>query len=73
MYDVNTLPALLREFAERGEQHAGAITITPIRSRDFDPITRAFETRLARYSRQEQWRNLTVFAAPADLKETIDP
>ena len=67
-HDVNTFPALLREFAERGEQHTGAIVIVAIRSRDFDLIARAVETRLARYPRQEQWRNLTVFATPANLE-----
>jgi Domain of unknown function (DUF5615) len=70
-HDVNTFPALLREFAEQGEDHAGAIIVAAIRSRDFDLITRAVETRLERYPQQEQWRNLTVFAAPANLTENI--
>lgn len=69
-HDVNTFPALLRDFAHRGEHHAGAIIIIAIRSRDFDLITRAVETRLARYPLQQQWRNLTVFATPASLGET---
>jgi hypothetical protein len=71
-HDVNTFPALLREFAERGEQHAGAIIVVAIRSRDFDLIARAVDTRLSRYPRQRQWRNLTVFATPANLDETME-
>jgi hypothetical protein len=71
-HDVNTFPALLREFAERGEQHAGAIIIAAIHSRDFDLIARAAQTRLAHYPHQEQWRNLTVFATPASLDETTN-
>jgi hypothetical protein len=69
-HDVNTFPPLLREFAERGEQHTGAIIVVAIRSRDFDLIARAVETRLAHYPRQDQWRNLTVFATPANLENT---
>lgn len=71
-HDVNTFPVLLREFAERGEQHAGAIIIAAIRSRDFDLTARAVRTHLGRYPRQEQWRNLTVFATPTSLDETTD-
>ena len=66
-HDVNTFPALLREFAERGEQHTGAIIVVAIRSRDFDLIARAVEAWLRRYPRQEQWRNLTVFASPTNF------
>lgn len=69
-HDVNTFPAVLRDFAERGEAHAGAIVVVAIRSRDFDLIVRAVEARLAGYPQQEQWRNLTVFAAHSDLKKT---
>lgn len=69
-HDVNTFPALLRDFAERGEQNAGAIIVVAIRSRDFDLIARAVGTRLALYPRQDQWRSLTAFATPANLTET---
>ena len=68
-HDVNTFPALLREFAERGEEHAGAIIVVAIRSRDFDLIVHAVEAQLARYPRQEQWRNLAVFASRSDIAE----
>jgi predicted nuclease of predicted toxin-antitoxin system len=54
--DVNTFPPLVRELAERGEPHAGAIIIVGIRSRDFDLIVRAVEVWLARYPKQEQRR-----------------
>ena len=66
-HDVNTFPAVLREFAERGEKHAGAIIVVAIRSRDFDLITRAVETRLAHYPLQHHWQNMTVFATPSNL------
>lgn len=68
-HDVNTFPPLLRDFAERGEQHAGAIIVVGIRSRDFDLIVQAVEAWLARYPDQEQWRDLTVFAARSDVSE----
>jgi len=67
-HDVNTFPSLLRDFADRGEAHAGAIVLVAIRSRDFDLIARAVETQLARYPRQEQWRNLAVFATRGDVQ-----
>jgi hypothetical protein len=67
-HDVNTFPALLREFAERGEQHTGAIVVVAIRSRDFDLIARAIDSQLSRYPHQEQWQDLTVFASPANLE-----
>jgi predicted nuclease of predicted toxin-antitoxin system len=65
-HDVNTFPPLLREFAERGEQHAGAMVLVGIRSRDFNLIVQAVEVWLARYLEQEQWRDLTVFVALSD-------
>jgi predicted nuclease of predicted toxin-antitoxin system len=65
-HDVNTFPAVLRDFADRREQHAGAIVLVRIRSRDFDLIVGAIETWLARYPQQEQWRDMTVFAAQTD-------
>lgn len=68
-HDVNTFPAVLREFAERGEPHAGAIILVAIRSRDFDLIVRAVETCLARYARQEQWRDMSAFATRGDTVE----
>jgi hypothetical protein len=71
-HDVDTFPALLREFAERGDRHAGAIMVVAIRSRDFDLIARAVEVRLDRYPRPEQWHNLTMFATPASLHEATD-
>ena len=71
-HDVNTFPPLLREFAERGEAHAGAIIVVGIRSRDFDLIVRAVEAWLARYPEQEQWRELTVFATSSDSSEVAD-
>jgi len=70
-HDVNTFPAVLRDFAERGEAHAGAIIVVAIRSRDFDLIVRAVEARLARSPQQEQWRNLTVFAMHGGLEQTV--
>jgi hypothetical protein len=66
-HDVNTFPPLLREFAEREEHHSGAIVLVGIRSREFDLIVRAVETWLLRYPRQEDWRDLTVFATRADV------
>lgn len=69
-HDVNTFPAVLRDFAERREPHAGAIVLVRIRSRDSDLIVGAIETWLARYPRQEQWRDMTVFAAQADATES---
>ena len=71
-HDVNTFPTLLRDFADRGEPHAGAIVLVAIRSRDFDLVARAVETKLARYTRQEQWRNLAVFATHADAQPRGD-
>lgn len=65
-HDVNTFPAVLRDFAERNESHAGAIVLVGIRSRDFDLIVRAVETWLARYPQQEQWRDMAVFATRTD-------
>jgi hypothetical protein len=65
-HDVNTFPPLLREFAERDESHAGAIVLVGIRFHDFDLIVRAVEAWLARYEKQEQWRDLTVFATRTD-------
>jgi predicted nuclease of predicted toxin-antitoxin system len=65
-HDVNTFPSVLCDFAERGEPHAGAIVVVAIRSRDFDLIARSVEAQLTRYPRQEQWRNLGVFAARGD-------
>lgn len=65
-HDVNTFPPLLREFAERGESHAGAIVVVGIRSRDFDLTVAAVETWLPRYPGQEQWLSLTAFAARSD-------
>lgn len=65
-HDVNTFPPVLRDFADRREQHAGAIVLVRIRSRDFDLIVGAVETWLARYPEQGQWRDMTVFAAQAD-------
>lgn len=71
-HDVNTFPPLLRDFAERGELHAGAIVLVAIRSRDFDLIARAVEAQLARYPRQEQWPNLAVFAARSETQNRAD-
>jgi uncharacterized protein YaiI (UPF0178 family) len=68
-HDVNTFPAVLREFADRGESHAGASILVAIRSRDFDLIVRAVEACLARYPRQEQWRDMSAFATRADTVE----
>jgi hypothetical protein len=68
-HDVNTFPAVLRDFADRGESHAGAIILVAIRSRDFDLIVRAVETCLARYPRQEQWRDTSAFATRGDAAE----
>lgn len=65
-HDVNTFPVVLRDFAERREPHAGAIVLVAIRSRDFDLMVRAIATWLDRYPDQEQWRDMTVFAAPRD-------
>lgn len=65
-HDVNTFPALLRDFGERGEPHAGAIVVVGIRSRDFDLMVRAVQTQLGCYPRQQQWRNLAVFATRND-------
>jgi predicted nuclease of predicted toxin-antitoxin system len=64
--DVNTFPPVLREFAESGEAHAGAIVLVAIRSRDFGLIVRAVEAWLARYPHQHQWRGLAAFATPND-------
>jgi predicted nuclease of predicted toxin-antitoxin system len=61
-HDVNTFPAVLRDFAERREPHAGAIVLVGIRSRDFDLIVRATGTWLARYPQQAQWRDMAVLA-----------
>jgi predicted nuclease of predicted toxin-antitoxin system len=72
-HDVNTFPPLLRDFAERGDPHAGAIVLVAIRSRDFDLIVRAVEAWLARYPRQEQWRDLTAFATQSDAAQVTDP
>lgn len=71
-HDVNTFPPLLREFAERGEPHAGAIIVVAIRSRDFDLIVRAVEAWLTRYPQPDQWRDLTVFATQSDAAEAGD-
>lgn len=65
-HDVNTFPPQLRDFAERGETHAGAIVLVAIRSRDFDLIVRAVAAWLERYPRQEQWQHLTAFAMQSD-------
>lgn len=65
-HDVNTFPTVLRDFAERDEPHAGAIVLVAIRSRDFDLIVRAVESRFERYPRQEEWRNLAVSATRSD-------
>ena len=62
----------MRDFAERGETHAGAIVLVTIRSRDFDLIVRAVEAWLARYPRQEQWRDLTAFATRSDAVQVND-
>ena len=69
-HDVNTFPALVREFAERSEPHSGAIILVAIRSREFDLAVNAVEARLALYPRQEQWRNLTAFATRSSTDET---
>jgi predicted nuclease of predicted toxin-antitoxin system len=65
-HDVNTFPPLVRDFAERGETHAGAIVLVAIRSRDFDLIVRAVEAWLERYPRQRQWQDVTAFATQSD-------
>jgi predicted nuclease of predicted toxin-antitoxin system len=65
-HDVNTFPTVLRDFAERREPHAGTIVLVGIRSRDFDLIVGAVGTWLDRYPRQEQWRDMSVFAAQID-------
>jgi predicted nuclease of predicted toxin-antitoxin system len=72
-HDVNTFPPVLRDFAERGESHAGAIVLVAIRSRDFELIVRAVEAWLARYPGQEQWRELTAFATQSDAAQATHP
>lgn len=65
-HDVNTFPPVLRDFAERSAPHTGAIIPMAIRPHDFDVIVRAIGTWLDRYPQQEQWRDMTVFAARTD-------
>jgi Domain of unknown function (DUF5615) len=71
-HDVNTFPAVLRDFAERREAHAGTIILVGVRSRDFDLVVRAIGTWLARYPQQEQWRDMTVFATQSDARKRSD-
>ncbi len=70
-HDVNTFPAVLRDFAERRERHAGAIVLVGVRSRDFDLIVRAIGRWLARYPQQEQWTDMTAFATHSDATKAV--
>lgn len=61
-YDCQTIPPLLKQWAETGQQHGGVILVDEktIRPNDLGGLLRALRSLVAR-SGEDHWRNRVVF------------
>jgi hypothetical protein len=63
-FDTADFPRLLREWAEAGRSHAGAILVHGLQHSDFGPLLRGIDRLLGLYPEPDAWTDVAVVVSP---------